>query len=325
MGNITMQAVRDASYKLLNEYQTVTGNVDLNVVQRVDEQINLCYWEIATKDKVSASFWIAQFPINNLLYPSTQDANDWGGQCCGGGMYVTDSYQSTPLTYAAASACSYFFEVDNACNVDIYEYSAAGTGATATLQTLTISAVSIFTQYVGFITALSAGDTIQLAFYVSGGTFDVKNVALYSFSFSGVTASIPYYQPWVEYQIPTDFYAINRMRYRYYNDYRTFSDYRIDNGVDNVWKLLVPRDYRGELVFDYWRMPSGVTTAVNTFEIRDAYAYIIPWGVAGAIMMGNGFNARVGGMYMQYYEQKRDAIKLDHNYGYMKLDNIKGW
>lgn len=315
MGQITMDNVRDATYKLLNEYQTITGNVDLNVVQRVDEQINLCYWELATKDRVSASFWIAQFPINNILYPAA-DTQD-------GGQFVADSYQTTPLTYAAASACSYYFEVDNACKVDIYEYSSVG--ATATLETLTIPAVSIFTQYVGFITALSAGDTIQLAFYVSGGTFDVKNVAMYSFSFSGVTASIPYYQPWVEYQIPQDFYAINRMRYRDNADYRTFSDYRIDNDVSNLWRVLVPRDYRGEFVFEYWAMPSAVATALDTFKIRDAYAYIIPWGVAGAIMMGNGFNARVGAMYMQYYEQKKDAIKLDHDFGYMKLDNIKGW
>jgi hypothetical protein len=150
MGLITLENVRDATYKLLNEYQTITGNVDLNVVSRVDEQINLCYWELATKDKVSASFWISQFPVPNLLYPS----------CDGdGGSFVTESYETSALTYNAASACSYYFEVDNYCDVDIIETSSGGTAVT--LSTLNIAGISVFTQYTGFITALSAGDNIQ--------------------------------------------------------------------------------------------------------------------------------------------------------------------
>jgi hypothetical protein len=320
MGTITMQNVRDMSYKLLNEYQTVTANVDLNIVNRVDEQINLCYMELATKDRISASFWIAQFPISNLLYPNSVD-NDYD-VAYGGGMFITDSYQNTALTYAAQSAASYYFEVDNNCDVDIYEISAAGT---ATLQTLNITGVSVFTQYVGFITAVSGADTIQLAFYTSGATFDVKNVASYGYTFNGVTASIPYYQPWVEYQIPDDYYGINRMRMRYYNDYRNFSDYRIDNDINNKRRVLIPRDYRAEFVFEYWKLPSAVASGTETFQIRDAYAYIIPWGVAGTIMLGNGFNARVGQLFLDMYEKKKNNIKLDHDFGYMKLDNIKGW
>lgn len=320
MGTITMQNVRDMTYKLLNEYQTVTANVDLNIVSRVDELINQHYMELATKDKVSASFWITQFPIPNLLYPSNVNANY--DVPYDNGMFVTDSFQSTALTYAAQSAASYYFEVDNNCNVDVYEISAAGT---ATLQTLSITGISIFTQYVGFITAVSGADTIQLAFYTTGATFDVKNVALYSYTFNGVTASIPYYQPWVEYQIPDDYYGINRMRYRYYNDYRTFSDYRIDNDVNDKRRVLLPRNYRGEFVFEYWRMPTQVVTAADTFQLRDAYAYIIPWGVAGAIMLGNGFNARVGQLFLDMYEKKKNNIKLDHDFGYMQLDNIRGW
>jgi hypothetical protein len=320
MGTLTLQNVRDMTYKLLNEYQTVTANVDLNITNRVDEQINLCYMELATKDRVSASFWIAQFPIPNLLYPSNVNAEY--EQPYDNGMFVTDSFQSSALTYAAQSAASYYFEVDNACNVDIYEISST---ATATLQTLSITGISVFTQYTGFIAAVSGADTIQLAFYTTGSTFDVKNVALYSYTFNGVTASIPYYQPWVEYQIPNDYYAINRMRYRYYNDYRTFSDYRIDNDINNLRRVLIPRNYRGEFVFEYWRMPTAVTTAAATFQLRDAYAYIIPWGVAGAIMMGNGFNARVGQLLLDMYERKKNNIKVDHDFGYMQLDNIKGW
>ncbi len=320
MGTITMQNVRDMTYKLLNEYQTVTANVDLNIVSRVDEQINLCYMELATKDKISASFWIAQFPIPNLLYPSSVE-NDYN-VAYGGSLYVTDSYQNTALTYAAQSAASYYFEVDNNCDVDIYEISAAGT---ATLNTLSITGISVFTQYVGFITAVSGADTIQLAFYTTGATFDVRNVALYGYTFNGVTASIPYYQPWVEYQIPDDYYGINRMRMRYYNDYRNFSDYRIDNDINNKRRVLIPRDYRAEFVFEYWKLPSAVSTGLDTFQIRDAYTYVIPWGVAGTIMLGNGFNARVGQLFLDMYEKKKNNIKLDHDFGYMKLDNIKGW
>jgi hypothetical protein len=324
MGTLTMQDIRNATYKLLNEYQTITANVDTNIVNRVDEQINLCYMELATKDKISASFWIAQFPIPNLLYPSSNNNNTtWADTPYDGSMYITDSYDQSALTYAAASAASYYYEVDGSCTLDIYEISAGGT---ATLQSFnTGTGVSTFTQYTGFITAVSGADTIQLSFYTTGATFDVRNVALYKYTFNGVTASIPTYTPYVEYSIPSAYYSINRVRYKYYDDYRNFSDYRIDNDIDNQRKLLIPRGYRGEFVFDYWRLPSAVTTATNTFDIRDSYAYIIPWGVAGAIMLGNGFNARVGQLYIQIYEGKKNGIKLDHNYGRMGLDNIKGW
>jgi hypothetical protein len=323
MGTLTLQNIRDMTYKLLNEYQTVTANIDLNVVNRVDEQINMCYMELATKDKVSASFWISQFPIPNLLYPtSNQNNTNFDQNGYDGGMFITDSYLNTPLNYAAGSAGSYYFEVDSNCNVDIYEVSSVGT---ATLQTLSITGISIFTPYVGFITAAGSGDSLMLSFYTTGSTFNVRNVALYQYTFNGVTASIPSYVPWVVYDVPTDYYAINRMRYRYYNDYRTFSDYRIENGLANNWQVYIQRSYRGEFVFDYWRMPSAVTGDTQTFEIRDAYAYIIPWGAAGAIMLGNGFNAKVGTIMLQSYEQKKASIKLDHDFGYMKLDNVKGW
>jgi hypothetical protein len=320
MGTLTMQQVRDMTYKLLNEYQTVTANVDLNIVNRVDEQINLCYMELATKDKISASFWIAQFPLDNLLYPT--NANENYDVPYNNAQFVTDSFNGTPLTYAAVSAASYYFEVDNNCDVDVYEISANGT---ATLETISITGVSVFTQYVGFVTAVSAEDIIQLSFYTNGATFDVKNVALYGFTFNGVTASIPYYQPWVEYQIPDNYYGINRMRYRFYNDYRTFTDYRIDNDINDLRRVLIPRNYRGEFIFEYWKLPELVTTAADIFYIRDAYTLIIPWGVAGTIMLGNGFNARVGQLFLDMYEKKKNNIKIDHDFGYMKLDNVKGW
>jgi hypothetical protein len=285
----------------------------------VDEQINACCMELAERDRISASFWIAQFPIENLLRPRSSGNSFYERE---NGAFEVESYEGETLIYSVVSAGSYYFEVDGECSVDIYETSTLGT---ATLQTLSITAVSIFTPYVGFITAVDGDDTIQLAFYTEGSTFDVRNVALYEYTFNGVTASIPYYQPYVEYAIPENFYELNRIRSRIYTEYRNFTDYRIDNNVDNDRMLLIPRNYRGEFVFEYWKYPTMVTTAVQTFEIMDANALKIPWGVAGSIMLGNGFNARVGQMYMDMYERKKNSIKMSHNYGQIKVDNIKGW
>ncbi len=297
----TLQNIRDFIYKLLGEYSTVSASIDTTLSNRIDDSINLHYFELAQKDKLSSSIAISQFPISNML----------------GETFKYDTHTTTSIGFTAASAYAYYYEVDGAHIVDILEGS--NTATMTTLSTLTVTGISTFTAYRNFVTASVSSDYIKLNFY---GTqeYRIRNVAMYPYTFGSSTANIPSFAPYVEYSLPSDYDDINRVRYRDKNDYGTFTDYKIDNS-----KLLINRGYSAEFFLDYWRIPSGVTTATNTFGIKDRTALIIPYGVAGDILIGDGFNVDAGQALKEQYERKKNAIDVSVNYGKQEIVNSRGW
>lgn len=301
MGNITVQNIRDEVYKLLDEYSIATASIDTNITNRIDNQINLCNYELADMEKVSALLKISQFPVANML----------------GETFLLDTYTVTAVNYTQASAYAYHFEVDNECSIDVKEASANGTYVT--LSTLSITGISAFTRYRGFATAAVSANNIRLSFYGSN-VFTIRNVAFYPYTFGNNTASIPDFKPYAEYSVPSDYYDMNRVTYRYKDDYGTFTNYRKEGD-----KWLIPRNYSAEFLFYYWKQVSSVVTATDTFDILDKTALIIPYAVAGAILIGNGFNLAAGQKLIDMYEYKKSRIKTTHEYGRQKLDNIMGW
>jgi len=262
----TLQNIRDFVYKLLAEFSTVSSNIDLSLTYRVDESINAHYFELSQLDKIASSIAISQFPIENML----------------GETFSYDTHTITPVSYCAASSYAYYYECDGAHSVDILEGSSVAT--MTTLSTVTVTAASIFVAYKNFVTATVSSDYIKLNFY-GDDEYRIRNVAMYPYVFSNSTALIPAFKPFVEYSLPSDYDDMNRVRYRDDNRYGTFTDYKIENS-----KLLISRGYSAEFFLDYWVIPSAVTTATNTFLIKDRTALIIPYGVAGDILIGNGIN-----------------------------------
>jgi hypothetical protein len=301
MGVYTFQNIREMTWKLLNEYQTVTANVDTNITNRVDESINLHYAELAQKDKISSSVSISQFPVQNML----------------GETFSYDTHDVTAVSYVAASAHAYYYEVNGAHSVDILEGSSTTT--MTTLSTVTVTALSAFAAYKNFVTAAVSSDYIKLNFYGTG-VYQIRNVAMYPYAFSSSTAAIPAFKPYAEYDLPADFDKVNQVRYRNSDDYDKFTNYRIENG-----KLLISRAYSAEFFLDYWIIPPAVTTATNVFLVKDRTALIIPYGVAGDILMGNGFNVAAGQALKQEYENKKAQIDTSKEYGKQTILNTRGW
>jgi len=279
----------------------VTAAIDVSILNRVDDGINLCYQELAQKDKISSCVAISQFPVENML----------------GEMFSYDTHTTTSVSYVAASAYSYYYECDGAHSVDILEGSSTTT--MTTLSTVTVTAASTFTAYKNFVTATVSSDYIKLDFY-GNQEYRIQNAAFYPYTFGDSTAAIPAFKPYAEYDLPSDYSDINKVRYHVNSDYGVLTDYKIENG-----KLLISRGYSAEFFLDYWIIPSAVTTATDTFLIKDRTALIIPYGVAGDILIGNGINVGQGQTFKAEYEKKRDAIDTSTEHGKQTIRNIKGW
>jgi hypothetical protein len=268
---------------------------------RVDEGINLCYQELAQKDKISSSVAMSQFPIENML----------------GETFSYDTHTTTSVSYIAVSAYAYYYECDGAHSVDILEGSSTST--MTTLSTVTVTAASVFTAYRNFVTAAVSSDYIKLNFY-GDQEYRIQNVAFYPYTFGNSTAAIPAFRPYVEYGLPSDYGDINKVRYHKSNDYGILTDYRIDNN-----KLLISRGYSAEFFLDYWIIPSAVTTGTDTFLIKDRTALIIPYGVAGDILIGNGINVEQGQVFKAEYEKKRNSIDVSTEHGKQTIANTRRW
>jgi len=297
----TLQKIRDMTYKLINEFSTVSANIDLSVTYRVDESIDLCYQELAQKDKIASCVVISQFPIENML----------------GETFSYDTHTTTSVSYTAASAYAYYYEADGPHSVDILEGSSTTT--MTTLSTVTVSAASTFTVYRNFVTAVTSSDYIKLNFY-GDQEYRVRNVAFYPYTFGNSTAAIPAFKPYAEYSLPSDYSDIKKVRYHSNGDYGNLTDYRIDGG-----KLLISRGYSAEFFLDYWIIPPALTSSTDTFLIKDRTALIIPYGVAGDILIGNGINVGQGQTFKTEYEKKRDSIDTSTEHGKQTIGNVKGW
>jgi hypothetical protein len=301
MGNYTMGDIRNMVTKLINEYQTTTSLIDVSVLNRIDESINSHYMELAQYDKITSSIAISQFPIENML----------------GEVFSYDTHTTTSIAYNSASAYAYYYEVDGPHSVDIKQGSSTTT--MVTLSTLTVTSVSVFTEYKNFVTASVSSDYIQLSFY-GDQEYRIRNVAFYPYTFNNSTAAIPAFKPYAEYSLSSDYDDVDQVRYRNGAKYDKFTDYRIEDD-----KLLIPRGYSAEFFFDYYVIPPTLTTATNTFLIKDRTALIIPYGVAGDILIGNGINVSQGQAFIAEYEKKRNAIDVSKEYGKQTISNTRNW
>jgi hypothetical protein len=297
----TMGDIRNMTTELLNEYQTVTALIDVSVLNRIDKSINSKYMELATKDKIASSVSIAQFPVENML----------------GEIFSYDTHDLTSVGYVGASSYAYYYECNGAHSMDILEGSSVST--MTTLSTVTVTAVSTFVAYKNFVTATVSSDYIKLNFYGTG-VYQIRNVAMYPYPFNYSTAEIPAFTPYCSYTIPTDYDDVDQVRYRNGAKYDKFTDYRIEDG-----KLLIPRGYSAEFFFDHYIIPAALTTATNTFLIKDRTALMIPYGVAGDILIGNGINVGQGQTFITEYEKKRDSIDTSKEYGKQIISNTRKW
>ena len=297
----TMQDCRNEVYKLLGEFSLTTASIDTDITNRIDNLINKYYFDLSERDKTSAVTKISQFPVENML----------------GETFTYSVHTTTAVTFTQASSYAYYFEVDNEHSVDILEGSSVNT--MTTLSTLTVTGVSTFTRYRGFMTGSVSGDFYRLSFY-GDNVYTIRNAAFYPYTFGNSTASIPDFKPYTEYAISSDYMDTKNVTYRHNDEYGVFTDYKIENGY-----LLIPRGYSAEFYHNYWKQVSQVTTATNTFDLKDKTVLNIPFAVAGDILIGNGFNIQAGRELKSEYEKMKFQIDPSNEQGRHTMFNIKRW
>lgn len=300
----TKQDVMNEVYKILDEYSTTTASVDVNLTNRIGTLINHYYFELAERDKdgIKVQTRISQYPVENML---------------GETFYYDVNTPTATSVFSMASAYSYYFEVDGDFTLDVKDGS--NTTTMVTLATISGSGISSFTQYAGFATAAVSSDYITLDFY-GGNVYTIKNVAFYPYTFNNTTASVPYYRPECEYALSSDYDKMDNISYRYKDAVGIFGDYRIEND-----KLYIPRGYSAEFMFNYYKIVTPVTSVASSFEMKDKTVLLIPYAVAGDILIGNGYNLQAGKILKEEYEIKKAQINPYRYLGKTEITNAKSW
>lgn len=303
--SLSFQDIRNEIYKQLGEYSPVTGDIDVALTYRVDNLINRYYCELAEREKVTSMFHINHFPVPNLL-------DD---------QYSCYSHYDTAINVIGYSAFSYWFETNHSCYVDVQENTSNNNYCT--LATISVSGVSMFTPVAGFVTANSAGNAIRLQFYGTG-YYQVRNVGMYAYTFEGTTASIPDARPYTEYTIPSNYFDMKMIEQRNNDIYENFTDYKQQGKAGG--KILISRDnYSSEFVVHYYKQPSFLSNATDTFEIQDKTVMLIPPAVAGMILKGNGLNLGAGEALLNEYDKGKSQIDNSEEQGMEDITNYEQW
>jgi len=307
MGNLTVGEIRNATYKLLREYYPVAANIDINLTYIVDtELINRYYYEVAEIEGVEAVVKYSHFPIKNLL-----------GEMSTNFGYKT--HTNVSVDYNAASARSYTFEVNKNCTAYVYEQS--GDGTLTTLATIECTSVTGFTEYRGLFTPATVSNVAKLSF-VGNGEYQIKNVAMYPYYFDGVSANIPPFKQYSEFQKPSDYLDIHYVEMENVSSFNpNFTDYNQDK---DKWRIK--RQYSAEFSFYYYRQVSAIDSAsTSKFEVTDKTALLIPFALAGTVLNANGYNLQAGSTFINTFEAKKAQIAQSENNGKQEIYNIKGW
>ena len=155
--------------------------------------INMAVQEIYKYSKIYEEFPIVQKPIPNLLGDQFDIV-----------QFIGNDLRYPQTEEGVVGAKAYYFTADSDATVLIREYN----GSTwNTLLTLNVTPTEK-TAYKGLITATDPSYPIEMLF--TGTTFyNHKDRCLYSYPFKSDT--IPDYEPWIRYEMPSDFGIVHEI------------------------------------------------------------------------------------------------------------------
>jgi len=183
----------------------------------------------------------------------------------------TGTTQYYPNENGLPNIQSYYFEADLTHTVVIQEEQA---GVWQDLVTKTATVTSM-TAYKGNITPSTVGNRIRFKF--TGTTYYRHvNRALFEYKFNSDT-NVPDYTPWVKYEMPTDFKAIDMVVEEYpQRQYNYSSTYKFEQPNRFYYNYY----FEGELRIIYKPIPATLTTVNDVLQIDDIVAKALSFYVA---------------------------------------------
>ena len=330
MANLTYGDTRIAALRLLDEV-TSAGAIDTTAdnTVKIFTHTNEALTDLAqTTSKIHGEKYIVNASVRNALSYDNSSIKTFEP----GGADIS-------TTLVNAKAC--FFEAIGPGTAVIEEAPAGSTTYTA-LETITIpGTVTQFTEYRRLITPSASTNTVRLRF-TGSYVFYVRNFILYPYTWA-TAADIQQHRPTFEYDLPSDFLALNNVMVK--KDVRQFIPYQNH--------ILLPNNKIGfdrynapaEFIVNYWRMPTlfaysgievtddaqkyGIDTSgtTPTYRISDDAALIIPYYVAGNIAISGGDNTGIvkGTEWINFYETKKSNL-ITNTGGYQgTIINVTGW
>jgi len=198
-------------------------------------------------------------------------------------------------------AKSYYLEADKTHTIVIEELE-GGTWQTLTTTTATVTSM---TAYKANITPSTVGNKVRLR--LTGTTFYRSvNRALYNVSFQS-DSDVPSYQPWVEYQLPTDFKSldsvIEEFESRQYGESATYK-------FENPNRFYYNYYFKGILRIIYNPVPVTLTAVTDTLEIDDIVAKALAFYVASWISPYEN-QSMTNPLFQKYEELKTESMRSE--------------
>lgn len=196
---------------------------------------------------------------------------------------------------SGVEAKSYYIEADGTHTILVQELEA---GTWSTLETNSAT-VTQMTAYKGNLSLSTSGNKVRIV--VSGTNwYQFQNIALFEYSFD----TVPDYQPWVKFSMPSDFASVE--------SYIIESDKRYVEAIDYKWErfkdFYVSWWFDGTVRINYRPFPTTITDISDTFEIDDPSASAIAYFIAAKLATSEQQNL------VNYFEQKFDQLKYELNY-----------
>ena len=237
----------------------------------------------------------SQYPIENAI------GNNYKTYRC---------YESTPLMFKANGVLSYYFEVDNICNLKIDVDGQE-------IVNETINKVSKPGKYKVFKGFIDNPDKKEVILSMSGkNPFNVRNVAMYTTDYDYMNGNIKYipdYKPYNVYHLPDmayDFYKIVKL---YNEDMNHELINRNDYVLTDDNTLILNDNIRGNIILKYQPYVEKITLDTPDDELlnlTDEVAVILPLYIASQLykdddiaistMYRNEFETAVDNLYPKY-------------------------
>lgn len=260
----TLGEVKESVLHKMREYSnsgnliTEASNKDY-LLSMIDIFNNMQMRLATTVNKISRNYEISQFNPDNLLgYDFMRD---------------TLAFEGSDISYSANGATAYSFEVNNDADIYIEEKVS---DSWEILETINHTATDrSYTHYKGLITPSDSSNDIRIRF--SGSTYYVyRYVALFGVSFSTVE-DVPDYAPYVEYDLPDDFYKLDYVDNERPLAMRTgYSLYKLDYLNARDRKILFNYMAKGNFIINYYAYPTKFPFNPDNLGEYDEMEFDVP-------------------------------------------------
>lgn len=322
---LTYGYTRKHALKLLDEYATDgTVNTTDDVLVKIQDFTNDAMVDLASSTaKIHGEYFIAQNPVRNELAYDTSK--------------IQTHLPDVDFTVELTGAKSYFFEATGPATVVIEEYVGGAWVALPTPISISIaSSVTSFAEYKGLITAADVANKIRIRF-TGSYVYKYRNYILYPYTWPSAN-DVQQHRPFFEYALPSDFLQLDNIMIK--KETRQYISY-VNYILRSDKKIALNRyDAPAEFMLHYWRYPTlftytgveatddamvyGIDTVNSTYRVSDDAALVIPFYVAGHVLLSEG-NPQGGITLLNVYETKKTTLVTNLINYQGAIFNATGW